>query len=144
MLDLQRVKILEKSFLEWRGKFTQRKIRRPAAADRLVIDVGQVHHPLDRITARLEMPLEQIFENIGAKISDVRAAVNSRPAGVHLHRTTIRIERTELLDFARIGIKKRIAIPILSSAQRGISKRLSVSPREAARVCEVFAALRSG
>ena len=106
VLDLQRVQVLEKRFLEWRGEFAQRKIRRPAAADRLVIHVGQVHHALDRVTARFEMPLQQIFENIGAKIPDVRVAVNGRPAGVHLHRATVRIERTELLDLARVGIEK--------------------------------------
>jgi hypothetical protein len=51
------------------------------------------------------MPLQQIFENIGAKIPDVRMAVNGWPAGVHLHRATIRIERMELLDLARVGIE---------------------------------------
>ena len=105
VLDLERVQVLEKRFLEWRGKFAQRKIRRSTAANRLVIDVGQIHHPLDRVTARFEMPLQQVFENIGAKIPDVRVAVNGWPAGVHLHRATIRIERMELLDLARVGIE---------------------------------------
>ena len=105
-LDLQRIEVLEKRFLEWRGKFTQRKIRRATAADRFVIDIGQIHHAIDRVTARFEMPLEQIFEDVGAKISDVRVAVNRRPAGVHLHRATVRIERPELLDLARVGVKE--------------------------------------
>ena len=135
MLDLQRVEVLEKCFLEGCGKFAQRQIRRPTATDRLVIDVGQVHHALDCVTAHFEMSLEQILENIGAKISDVRVAVNGWPAGVHLHRATIRIERTELLDFTRIGIEKtQCHTAKLSSRSRrrgkGSHKRLRVLPKE--------------
>ena len=105
-LDLERVDILEKRILERRGEFAQRKIRRAAAADRLVVDVGQVHHPFDREPALFEMPLEQILENVGAKISDVRVAVNRRPAGVHLDRASRRIERLEFLDLARVGVEE--------------------------------------
>ena len=52
------------------------------------------------------MPLEQILENVGAKISDVRAAVDRRPAGVHLHRATGRIERPELFELAGVGVEE--------------------------------------
>ena len=52
------------------------------------------------------MTLEQIFEDIRAKISDVRVAVNRRSAGIHLYVAPGRIERAEFLDLSRIGVKE--------------------------------------
>jgi hypothetical protein len=52
------------------------------------------------------MALKQIFEDVGAKISNVRPAVNGRPARVHPDGTRSGIARFEFLNFARVGIEK--------------------------------------
>jgi hypothetical protein len=52
------------------------------------------------VIAQFEMPLEQVLENVSAKISDVRAAVNRRTAGVHFHRATRRIDRLKFFERA--------------------------------------------
>ena len=57
-----------------------------------------IHHAMNLVTAQLEMSLQQIFENVGAKISDVREAVDRRPAGVHFHRVRSPIERPKLFE----------------------------------------------
>src|SRR6476660_4375996 len=105
-LDLECVQILEERFLKRRREFAQRKMRSPAAANRLVIHVRQIHHPIDSEPTRFEMALEQVFKYIGAKISDLRVAINGWPALVHFHFATSRIERAEFLGPSRISIKK--------------------------------------
>jgi hypothetical protein len=52
------------------------------------------------------MALQQIFEDIGAKISDVRAAVNCRPASVDTDRARGGIARFELFELTGVCIKK--------------------------------------
>jgi len=42
-----------------------------SAADRLVINVSDVHYATHLVTAQFEVPLEQIFEDIRTKISDM-------------------------------------------------------------------------
>src|SRR5437667_12896974 len=50
------------------------------------------------------MPLQQILENIRPKISNVRLAINGRPAGVH--RNVWWIERGEILQLPRVGVEQ--------------------------------------
>jgi hypothetical protein len=52
------------------------------------------------------VPLKQIFEDVGAEISNVRPAVNSRAARVHSDWARRRIAWLEFLNFARVGIKE--------------------------------------
>jgi hypothetical protein len=52
------------------------------------------------------MPLEQIFKNVSAEISDVRVAVDRGPAGVHLHFAPRRIERVKFFEGAGVGVEK--------------------------------------
>jgi hypothetical protein len=76
------------------------------AADRLVVHIGDVHHSMYFVAAQLKVPLKQIFEDIRAKISNVRPAVNGRAARVHFDRTRRRIARLEFLNLARVGVKE--------------------------------------
>lgn len=62
------------------------------------------------VTTQLKMALQQIFENVGAKISDVRAAVNRWAASIDVDVVRCRIPRPEFLKLSRVGIKKRSAI----------------------------------
>src|SRR5205809_7369311 len=55
-------------------------------------------------SARFEVPLQQIFKNVSAKISDVRVAVNRRSAGVH--GDVRRVARSELLQRAGVSVKE--------------------------------------
>src|SRR2546430_5033636 len=57
-------------------------------------------------SARLEMALKQIFENVGAKISDVGAAVNRRPTGVDVDLAILCVARLKFFDLARVGVKE--------------------------------------
>ena len=79
-----RVQVLEKRLLERRGELGQRDASLAAAPDRFVVHVGEVHHAMDVIAARFEVPLEQVFEDVRAEVADVRVAVNGRPAGIDL------------------------------------------------------------
>src|SRR4029077_19837458 len=54
----------------------------------------------------LEVPLQGVFENVSAKIPDMRAAVNGWSAGVHADRSQGLIAGLKFFDLARVGIKK--------------------------------------
>jgi len=58
------------------------------------------------VAAQFQVPLKQIFEDVGAKIPNMRAAVNGWPARVHSDWTPADIAWLELLNFARVGIEK--------------------------------------
>ena len=102
-LDAQRFQVVKKRAFKLRGELCQRDSGFTTTADRLIIHVGEIHYPLNLVTAGLEMSLQQIFEDVGAKISDVRVTVNRRSAGVHLYRG--RFQRREFFDLARVGIE---------------------------------------
>ena len=105
VFDAQSFEIFEKSPLERFGEIVERNFRFSCAANRFVVDIGNVHHPMDFEAARFEMPLQQIFENVRAKISDVGMAINRWPASVH--RDVGRIARGELLQLPRVGVKQQ-------------------------------------
>jgi len=50
-----------------------------AVADGLVVHVREVHHSIDLEPARLQVPLQQVLEDVGAEIPDVRVVIDSRP-----------------------------------------------------------------
>src|SRR5205807_6590119 len=75
-LDPQRVEIFEECLLERRGEFRQRNSRLPRAANRLVVNVSDVHHASHLEVPQLEMALQEILEKVSAEIYDVRVAVN--------------------------------------------------------------------
>src|SRR5881409_160431 len=104
--DPQGFGVLLERLFELLGEFYERNASLARAANRLVIHIGDVHHPMHLVTAQLKMPLKQIFKDIGAKISNVRPAVNSRPTSVDLNGTRSRIERLEFFEFARVSVKK--------------------------------------
>jgi hypothetical protein len=52
------------------------------------------------------MSLEQIFEGVGTKISDVRPTVNGWPASVDADLAPSRIARLELFELSRVGVKE--------------------------------------
>ncbi len=75
-------------------------------ADRFVIDVGDVHHAMHLVTAQLQMALEQILEDIGAKISDVRVAVDRRSARVDADLAPLGSSGSNSSILPRVGVKE--------------------------------------
>jgi hypothetical protein len=70
------------------------------AANRFVVHIRDIHLAVNLESARFEMALEQVFEDVSAKISDVRAAVNRRPTGVNVDLVRSGIARSELFEFS--------------------------------------------
>src|SRR5207237_2820003 len=104
MLEPQGVEILEEGFFEWLGVLLERDVGLAGTANCFIIDIGQIHHPVDAIAPRLQMPLQQIFENVSAKVADMSPAVNGRSASVDGN--IRRIERNEFAHFPGVGIKE--------------------------------------
>ena len=104
--DPQCFDILEERLLELLSKFPERNFRFARAANRLVIHVGDVHDAMDLVTAQFEMLLEQILEDIRAKVADMRAAVDRWPASVDVDLASGRIARLELFELARVSVKE--------------------------------------
>jgi len=70
---------------EARSKFWKRFAGRSAVSNGFVIDVRQIHHTIDLKAARLQMALQQVFEQKRSEIADVRVRIDGRSAAVHLH-----------------------------------------------------------
>ncbi len=102
--NAQGIQVLKEGLLERLRKLRERDAGLAAAADRLVIDVSQIHHAFDLVAAKLEVALEQILENIGAEVSDMREIIDRRTARVHPH--PVGIDGLELFDFARERIEE--------------------------------------
>jgi hypothetical protein len=81
--DTQRLGILEESVFELFCEFLQRNAGLARAANGLVLHIRDVHHAMHLVAAQFQVALKQIFEDVGAEISNVRPAVNGRPARVH-------------------------------------------------------------
>src|SRR4030095_4622137 len=77
---------------------------RSAAPNRFIIDIGEIHDALNLIASKFQMPLQQILEDVSAKIPNVSVIIHRRPARVHA--SAIRLNRPELLDLTRQRIKK--------------------------------------
>src|SRR5262249_22935247 len=92
--------------LELFGEFLQRNASLTGSANGLVLHIRDVRHAMQRVASQFQVTLKQIFEDIGAEISNVRTAINRRSARVHSDWTGRRIARLEFLNFARVGIKK--------------------------------------
>ena len=104
--DAQRIRVFGERLFELFGEFSQRGTGLACPPNRFIVHIGDVHHAMHLVTAQFEMALKQIFEDIGAKISNVRAAVNRRSAGVHTDLARTRIARLEFFDFARVSVKE--------------------------------------
>jgi hypothetical protein len=87
-------------------EFGQRHFGLARPTYRFVIHISDVHHSMHLVTAQFQMALEQVFKDIGAEVSDVRAAVNGRPASVDTDGAFGRIARFELFDLTRVRVKK--------------------------------------
>src|ERR1043166_4634675 len=104
--DPQSFDVVKKCLLERRSKFLERNFSFACAADRFVVHIGDVHDAMDFVTAQFEMTLQEVFEDVSAKVANVRAAVNRRPAGVDVDLAVLYIARLKFFELARVGFKK--------------------------------------
>src|SRR6266852_9064291 len=98
-LDAQIVAVFEKRLGERLGVRGQWFPRRARRLDRAVVDIGQVHDLKDLIARILEPAPQQIFEQKGAEIADMRVVPDGGTAGVQ--RYARRGERFERLNATR-------------------------------------------
>src|SRR5262245_66229245 len=103
---MQSLGVLEESVLELFCELLERNEGLPCSANGLVLHIRDVHHAMHVVAPQFQVPLKQIFEDVGAKISNVRPAINGRPACVHSDWTRRRISRLEFLNFARVSIEE--------------------------------------
>ena len=76
----------------------------PGGLDRPVIDVGQVHDVKDVVARAFEPAAQQILEQKGPEVADMREIPDGRTAGVE--RDARRRERHERLDTTGEGIEE--------------------------------------
>ena len=103
--DPQCFDIFEERFFKLRSRFCEGNSSLTSAADRLVINVSDVHDASHFVTAQFEVPLEQIFEDIRTKISDMCTAVYRRPTGINCDLAS-GVTRLEILELTRVSVKK--------------------------------------
>src|SRR5208283_3556333 len=81
-LDSQRFDVLKKRLLKLCGKLGQRDIRFPATSDCFIVDVGQIHHPLDLKPPCFQVPLQKVFEYVRSEIPNMCKRVDRRTTSI--------------------------------------------------------------
>lgn len=84
-LDAKRVEVFEKGSFEWGCEIRQRHSAGSATPDRFVIHIRQVHHAVYLESPVFKVALQEVFENVGAEISDMGKIVNRGAACVEAH-----------------------------------------------------------
>ncbi len=82
-LDAQRLAIVEECSYEPLGVIPQTHARGSGIGDNAVIHIREVHYVVQLESTQLQEAPQNILEDEGAVITDVRIAVDRRPAGVH-------------------------------------------------------------
>src|SRR5439155_6633573 len=72
------------------------------APNELVVHVGDVHDPRDVVAAVTQVAHEQIVEQEGPEVADVRRGVNRQPAAIDAYAAVL--ERLELLHLPRARV----------------------------------------
>ncbi len=83
--DPQRVQVVEEQLREGLRVLLQPHPLRVRPADGLVVHVGEVHHELHLVPPVLQVPVEDVREEEGAEVTDVRGGVDGGAAAVHPH-----------------------------------------------------------
>ena len=83
-LDAERPEVFKKRILVLAGEILKLQSGSPGIADRLVVNIRQVHDLRDFVSMILQRTAEQILEQISAEISDMSIIIDCRAAGVHL------------------------------------------------------------
>ena len=95
-LEPEPVDVAEEELGVLRGEVAQRQPRLVRAADRLVVDVGEVHDLRDPQALRPQVPPQDVLPEEGPQVPDVDDVVDRRPARVEPD--VPGLERLEVLD----------------------------------------------
>src|ERR1700758_2941849 len=98
--------VLKEGGCKFFGELRQRNIGGAAIADRFIVNIGDIHHAVNGVVPRFEMPLQQVFEEISAEVADMGKRINCRPAGIYLYHFSCWIEWLERFHCSRKAIKK--------------------------------------
>ena len=82
-LDVERADVVEKRLLVLGGELAEGQPGGARVADGLVVHVREVHHLRDAEALVPEPAPQQVLEDVGAEVPDVRVVVDRRPARVH-------------------------------------------------------------
>ena len=78
-----------------------------------VLDIGDVHHVIQRVAARAQPAAQDVREHEGPEIADMGVVVDGRPAGVHPHDVVVEgIELLQLLGQGVIEPQGHVGCPI--------------------------------
>ncbi len=100
--DAEGVEVIEEAAHDGLGELLEGDALAAGAIDGLVVDIGQVHDELDVEALPLEVPMEQVVEEEGAVVPDVRELVDGGTAGVHAGGAGL--DRIELVEGSRQGV----------------------------------------
>ena len=98
-LDVELLQIREESVLVRLRVVRERYARGICAADRLVVDVRQVHHLADLHPVELDDAAEYVLESVRAEVPDMREIVDGRAARIEAD--FVPLERLQFLDSSR-------------------------------------------
>ena len=83
LLDPDHRAIFAEGFLVFRGILLDADPVARGVADDFVIDVSDVHHVADLVSALAKKALQKIDRDERAKVADMPIVIHRRPAGVH-------------------------------------------------------------
>src|SRR5262249_36132560 len=92
----------KKAAFEFRGKIEKGNACLAAAPNRFVVDISEIHYPLNAKTPCFQMPMQEVLKNISAEIADVRVRIYRRSARVELDLR--RSDRGKFFYLAAIGV----------------------------------------
>ncbi len=98
-LDVELLQIREESVLVRLRVVRERYARGICAADRLVVDVSEVHHLADLHPVELHDAAEYVLESVRAEVPDMREIVDGRAACIEAD--FVPLERLQFLDPSR-------------------------------------------
>jgi len=74
------------------------QIRSAGIPNRLIVDIGDVHHVPNLVAFESQVALQNVLEHKSSKVPDVGMVVDRRPTRVHSY--VVLDERVKLLYFA--------------------------------------------
>ncbi len=102
LCNTQRGRILEKSLHILCGVLLHGHAVARGVANDLVVNVGDVHHVADVVSALAKEAIEKIDGDKGAEVADVAVVVDGRAAGIHAN--AVIVERMEVFDLSRKSV----------------------------------------
>jgi hypothetical protein len=103
---IELLQIIQERLLKTRGVFPQRHFLLAYPIDDFVLDVGDVHHLLDRVAPEFEVTPHQIGKHKGAEVANMAVVINRRAATIHADLFPARVQRNKFLDGPGQRIKK--------------------------------------